>query len=69
MYLESLERVFNMLYQKSLEHDKSFEVIERRLEERDRKFNEIPEEVRKIWETLAEHNRGLSNVENVLGAQ
>ncbi len=59
--LEAIEK-------KLLEHDKRFEVIEKRLEEHDRKFNEILEEIKRIWETLAEHNRRLSNVEDVLGA-
>ncbi len=43
-----------MLHKRSLEHDKRFEVIERKLMEHDEKFRAIMEENRKLWEEIGE---------------
>ncbi len=66
--LRELLEELRWLKRKSLEHDKRFEAIEKKLLEHDRRFEAILEEVKKIWETLSEHNRRIARVEDGIGA-
>ena len=62
------DKRFEIIERKLLEHDKRFEAIEKKLLEHDRRFEAILEEVKKIWETLSEHNRRIARVEDGIGA-
>jgi len=65
--LEAILNELKKLHEKSLEH-KRFEAIEKKLLEHDEKFREILEEIKRIWEKIAELNRRLSHVEDNVGA-
>ena len=62
------DKRFEVIERKLLEHDKRFEAIEKKLLEHDEKFRAIMEEIRRIWEEIADIKRRLSHVEDNLGA-
>ncbi len=66
-YVEESNKRFEAIEKRFEVIEKRFEAIEKRLEEHDRKFNAILEEIKNIWKVLTEHNRRLSNVEDMVG--
>jgi len=53
--LRRLREDFNRLYAKGLEHDRRFEVIEKKLLEHDKRFESIENELKKLREDLNRH--------------
>jgi len=73
--LKRLREDFNKLYQKSLEHDKRFEeinkrfeVIEHKLLEHDKRFEAIERKLLEHDKRLDELNKRVSHVEDMVGA-
>ena len=64
--LRKLREDIGKLYEKSLEHDKRFEVIGKKLLEHDKRFEEMNKRFEAIERKLLEHDRRFDNIINRL---